>query len=57
MKQVSIIFFAMFLFAKINLGFSQSGEVEFLIDTSISIMKNNAVNEFLITIQYTIRLQ
>lgn len=44
MTQKSIIILSIILFTRINSVSAQSEEVKFLIDTSISIMKNNAVN-------------
>ena len=44
MKQKVIISLALFLLIKVNSVCAQSSEVKFLIDTTISIMKNNAVN-------------
>lgn len=44
MTKKFIILIPLFLFTKITLVSGQSDEVKFLIDTSISIMKNNAVN-------------
>jgi carboxyl-terminal processing protease len=44
MRRKIIISFSTFLLTGINLIYAQSDEVKFLIDTTISIMKNNAVN-------------
>lgn len=44
MRQKIIIFISVFIITGINSAFAQSNEVKFLIDTTISIMKNNAVN-------------
>lgn len=44
MKQKLITLIAVIILLKTDLVFSQSNEVRFLIDTSISIMKQNAVN-------------
>jgi len=44
MRQKIIISLALFLLIKFNSAYAQSGEVKFLIDTTIPIMKNNAVN-------------
>lgn len=44
MTQKLIIILSIILFTRINSVSAQSGEVKFLIDSSISIMKNNAVN-------------
>lgn len=44
MRQKIRILISVFLLTGINSAFSQSGEVKFLIDTTISIMKHNAVN-------------
>ena len=43
MRQKIIIFFALFLLIRVSVC-AQSSEVKFIIDTTISIMKNNAVN-------------
>ncbi|MEO6906141.1 MAG: S41 family peptidase [Ginsengibacter sp.] len=44
MKQTIFIFLSLFFLTGTNSVFAQSDEVNFLIDTTISIMKNNAVN-------------
>ncbi|HUZ61161.1 MAG TPA: S41 family peptidase [Hanamia sp.] len=44
MKQTIFIFLSLFLLTKTTLIHAQSNEVKFLIDTTISIMKNNSVN-------------
>jgi C-terminal processing protease CtpA/Prc len=44
MKQKTITFISIFLLIGINSATAQSAEVRFLIDTTISIMRNNAVN-------------
>ena len=44
MRQKIIIFISVFLVTGINSASGQSDEVKFLIDTTISIMKNNSVN-------------
>lgn len=44
MKQTKFIFLSLFFLTKTTSIYAQSEEVKFLIDTTISIMKNNAVN-------------
>jgi carboxyl-terminal processing protease len=44
MKQKIFTFLSLFLLTKTTLVHAQSDEVKFLIDTTISIMKNNSVN-------------
>lgn len=44
MKQIIFTFLSLFFLAKTTVIHAQSDEVKFLIDTTISIMKNNSVN-------------
>ncbi len=44
MKQIILLFLSLYFLTKTTSIHAQSGEVKFLIDTTISIMKNNAVN-------------
>jgi len=44
MTQKSILFVTIILFARINLVSAQSNEVKFLIDTCITILKQNSIS-------------